>query len=203
MIKLKKISALLIVLAFAAGCANNNEAEPRRYQEPRFTDQAPIDLKVNRVEVVSEFTPTFTRPNVEHLFPISIEKTARLWAKDRLKADDYDSDKIAEFIIKDASVTEEIEKSEKVFYKDRIKYRATLYVVIKVTDPKNLSSAETSIEAWRELAIPADTDIEEKERYWNGMVYKLFDEFNKRMEQNIYQYLNMYVANNSVIQEYN
>ena len=172
MIKLKKISALLIVLAFAAGCANNNEAEPRRYQEPRFTDQAPIDLKVNRVEVVSEFTPTFTRPNVEHLFPISIEKTARLWAKDRLKADDYASDKIAEFII-------------------------------KVTDPKNLSSAETSIEAWRELAIPADTDIEEKERYWNGMVYKLFDEFNKRMEQNIYQYLNMYVANNSVIQEYN
>jgi len=162
----KEISALLIVLAFVAGCANNNEAEPRRYQEPRFTDQAPIDLKVNRVEVVSEFTPTFTRPNVEHLFPISIEKTARLWAKDRLKTDDYASDKIAEFIIKDASVTEEIEKSEKVFYKDRIKYRATLYVVIKVTDPKNLSSAETSIEAWRELAIPADTDIEEKERYW-------------------------------------
>lgn len=74
MIKLRKFSALLIVLAFAAGCANNNEAEPRRYQEPRFTDQAPIDLKVNRVEVVSEFTPTFTRPNVEHLFPISIEK---------------------------------------------------------------------------------------------------------------------------------
>ena len=55
MIKLRKFSALLIVLAFAAGCANNNEAEPRRYQEPRFTDQAPIDLKVNRVEVVSEF----------------------------------------------------------------------------------------------------------------------------------------------------
>lgn len=78
MIKLKKISALLIVLAFAAGCANNNEAEPRRYQEPRFTDQAPIDLKVNRVEVVSEFTPTFTRPNVEHLFPIQLKNRPSL-----------------------------------------------------------------------------------------------------------------------------
>ncbi len=203
MIKFRKISAFLVALILMAGCANTYEAEPRRYQEPRFTEETPIDLKVNRVEVISEFTPTFTRPNVEHLFPISIEKTARLWAKDRLKATDFSSDKIAEFIIKDASVTEEIEKSEKVFYKDRIKYRATLYVVIKVTDPKSLSSAETSIEAWRELAIPADTDIEEKERYWNGMVYKLFDEFNKRMEQNIYQYLNMYVENNNVIQEYN
>ncbi len=203
MIKFRKISAFLVALILMAGCANNYEAEPRRYQEPRFTEETPIDLKVNHVEVISEFTPTFTRPNVEHLFPISIEKTARLWAKDRLKATDFSSDKIAEFIIKDASVTEEIEKSEKVFYKDRIKYRATLYVVIKVTDPKSLSSAETSIEAWRELAIPADTDIEEKERYWNGMVYKLFDEFNKRMEQNIYQYLNMYVENSNVIQEYN
>ena len=203
MIKFRKISAFLVALILMAGCANTYEAEPKRYQEPRFTEEGPIDLKVNRVEVISEFTPTFTRPNVEHLFPISIEKTARLWAKDRLKATDFSSDKIAEFIIKDASVTEEIEKSEKVFYKDRIKYRATLYVVVKVTDPKSLSSAETSIEAWRELAIPADTDIEEKERYWNGMVYKLFDEFNKRMEQNIYQYLNMYVENNNVIQEYN
>ena len=203
MTKFRKISAFLVALILMAGCTNTYEAEPRRYQEPRFTEDAPIDLKVNRIEVISEFTPTFTRPNVEHLFPISIEKTARLWAKDRLKATDYSSDKIAEFIIKDASVTEEIEKSEKVFYKDRIKYRATLYVVVKVTDPKNLSSAETSIEAWRELAIPADTGIEEKEKYWNGMVHKLFDEFNKRMEQNIYQYLNMYVENNNVIQEYN
>lgn len=203
MIKLRKISALFVVLALTASCAGNNEAEPRRYSEPRFTEQAPIDLKVNRIEIVSEFTPSFTRPNVEHLFPISIEKTARLWARDRLKADDYASDKIAEFIIKDASVTEEIEKSEKVFYKDRIKYRATLSVVIKITDPKNLSSAETSIEAWRELAIPADTDIEEKEKYWNGMVQKLFDEFNRRMEQNIHQYLNMYVMNSSLVQEYN
>ena len=34
------------------------------------------------------------------------------------------------------------------------------------------------------------------------MVYKLFDEFNMRMEQNIHQYLNMYVKNNNDITEY-
>ena len=53
-----------------------------------------------------------------------------------------------------------------------------------------------------ELIIPADTDISEKEKYWNGMVTKLFEEFNIRMERNIHQYLNMYVENSSHIQEY-
>ena len=202
---LKRILPLVLVVSLVSSCAlfKSTEEEPDNYRMPRFTNLEPIDLKVKQIDINSEFTPSFTRPNVEHLFPISIEKTAKVWARDRLKAVDFSSDKIATVVIKDASVTEEIEKAQEMFTKDRIKYRATLYVVVKVTDPKSLSSAETSIEAWRELAIPADTDIEEKERYWNGMVYKLFDEFNKRMEQNIYQYLNMYVENNNVIQEYN
>ena len=142
------------------------------------------------MEVVSEFTPSFTRPNVEHLFPVSIEKTAKLWATDRLKAVDFSSDKQATFIIKDASVTEEVVKSDKLFEKDSLKYRAKLSVVLKVND------------AWRELTIPVDTSIEDKERYWNSMVEKLFEEFNARMQININKYLNMYIADSQYIQDY-
>ena len=75
-------------------------------------------------------------------------------------------------------------------------------VVLKVSSDNGQSSAQTSIEAWRELTMPIDTSIEEKEKYWNEMVQKLFEEFNVRMEQNINQYLNMYVANNKVVYEY-
>ena len=139
---------------------------------------------------------------MEHLFPVSIEKAAKLWAEDRLKADGFSSNRIAEFIIKDASVTEEVEKSEELLQKDRLKYRANLSVVLKITDKSNLAAAETSIDAWRELRIPVDTKIADKEKYWNDMVYKLFDEFNRRMEQNINEYLNMYVKNNYSIKEY-
>ena len=201
---IKKFFPAVLLLAFLGACSSlhGNNGEIKRYDEPRFADFAPIGLKVSRVDVISEFTPTFTRPNVEHLFPVSIEKTARLWAKDRLSADDFSSDAVAEFIIKDASVTEETEKSEKLFYKDRIVYRANLSVILRITDHKNQSKAQTEIDAWRELIIPADTDIAEKEKYWTGMVNKLFDEFNAKMESNIYQYLNLYVVNNSVIQNY-
>ena len=178
------------------------EAVPQKYNEPRFNADGIVNLKVNKVEVVSEFTPSFTRPNVEHLFPVSIEKTAKLWATDRLKAVDFSSDKQATFIIKDASVTEEVVKSDKLFEKDSLKYRAKLSVVLKVNDPYNFSSAETSLEAWRELTIPVDTSIEDKERYWNSMVEKLFEEFNARMQININKYLNMYVADSEYIQDY-
>lgn len=204
---MKKTSHLitaLILTVLVAGCAwfPKEDDDLQRYSEPRYNQEQPIQLKVNKIEIISEFTPTFTRPNVEHLFPVSIEKTAKIWARDRLKAADFSSNKIAEVIIKDASVTEEMEKSTQLFNKDRVKYRATLNIVIKISDPQNLSRAETEVQAWRELIIPADTDIAEKEKYWNGMVTKLFDEFNAKMTSNIHQYLNMYVISNELVPTY-
>jgi len=187
---------------FACRSTSDVDAVPLRYCEPRFQNMAPIELNVEKIDIISEFVPSFTRPNVEHLFPVSIEKAAKLWAEDRLKADGFSSNRIAEYIIKDASVTEEVEKSEELLQKDRLKYRANLSVVLKITDKANLAAAETTINAWRELRIPVDTSIAEKERYWYDMVQKLFNDFNARMEQNIHEYLNMYVKNNYSIKEY-
>ena len=201
---LKKILPALVIISLISGCSVFKPIDPEaeKYREPRFSSNDPIELKVKQIDITSEFTPTFTRPNVEHLFPISIERTAKIWAKDRLKAVDYSSDRVAEVIIKDASVTEEIEKSQEVFQKDRIKYRATLDVVVRVYDTQSMAKAETQVVAWRELYIPANTDIAEKEKYWNGMVIKLFDEFNRKMDKNSRQYLNMYILNNNYIQTY-
>ena len=201
---LKRILPLMLIVSLVSSCAlfKTTEEEPDNYRMPRFSNFAPIDLKVKQIDITSEFTPSFTRPNVEHLFPISIEKTAKVWARDRLKAVDFGSDNIAEVIIKDASVTEEIEKAQEMFTKDRIKYRANLDVVIRITDTKSLSKAETEVIAWRELIIPADTDIAEKEQYWNSMVTKLFNEFNAKMDQNIHRYLNAYIENNDYIESF-
>lgn len=199
---LNKIFAAAAV-AFLSACAGNQDvAETRRYVEPRFDDELKIELAVNKIDIVSEFTPSFTRPNVEHLFPVSIEKAARIWANDRLVAADFDSNRVAEFIIKDASVTEVEEKASQLFYKDNLKYRATLAVVLKISSANGQSQAQTSIEAWRELTMPIDTSIEDKEKYWNEMVYKLLEEFNTQMEENIHQYLNMYIKDSHLIKEY-
>ena len=127
--------ALALVSGLAA-CASTDEAVPQKYNEPRFNADGIVNLKVNKVEVVSEFTPSFTRPNVEHLFPVSIEKTAKLWATDRLKAVDFSSDKQATFIIKDASVTEEVVKSDKLFeeFNARMQMNINKYLNMYIAD---------------------------------------------------------------------
>ncbi|MBR2299877.1 MAG: hypothetical protein IJ870_04815 [Alphaproteobacteria bacterium] len=201
MLKFSRILTVITILILSACASNKEVAEPRRYKEPRFNEQAPIELLVSKVNITSEFSPSFTRPYVEHLFPISLERAARIWATDRLEAADFSANRTADFIIKDASVTEREEKAQDLFHKDSLKYRATLSVVLRVTDA-NGSTAQTSIEAWRELGIPADTQIDQKEKYWNEMLQKLMADFNAKMQENIEQYLNMYVKNSTAIFEY-
>lgn len=206
MTKYIKIFSMLTLSFIISGCSSlfpYTEDELPRYTEPRYNTEEPIQLKVSQIKVISEFTPTFTRPHVEHLFPVSIEKTAKLWAQDRLKAADFSNQKIAEIIIKDASVTESLEEGgNQLFNTDRVRYKASLVITVRITDPENMSQASTNVDAWRELTIPASTDIAEKEQYWSGMVSKLFDEFNTKMTANVYEYLNMYVINKPIVPTY-
>lgn len=197
MISAKKLLSLVGITLTLSACSTlfGTSEDVSGYKEPRFQNVPPIELNVNKIDIISEFTPSFTRPNVEHLFPVSIEKTAKLWGQDRLKATDFSSPRIAEVIIKDASVTEEIEEATQIFEQDKVKYSARLVVSVKISDPESMSHASTDVEAWRSLTIPANTDIVKKEEYWNSMVEKLFNDFNERMTTEIHQNLNAFVKN--------
>lgn len=186
---------------FLSACATQREvAETPKFREPRFKDKAPIELEVGNIEVISEFVPSFERPNVEHLFPVSIEKSARIWASDRLEATGSPTDRTLKFIVKDAGVVEEEMRAEQLFYKDNLRYKAMLSVVVQITSPDG--QAQTNLDTWREITIPIDTSVEDKERAWNDMTDNLMKEFDKRMEQNIRRYLNMYIKNENLILEY-
>ena len=192
--------ALMTLGLNACASRNNNEAVPERYSELHFDNKAPIKLNVKTIEVKSEFTPSFTRPNVEHLFPVSIEKTAKTWARERLEAVDFASNRTAEFVIQDASVTVREEKAAQLFQKDSLRYHATLKVMMKVVE--NKASANTTVEAYRELTMPIDTAIEDKEAHWNEMLNNLFQAFDEHMDSNIHKYLNMYIKDDRSITQY-
>lgn len=194
-----KTFCVFLTAAALSACSsmNNNQAAPERFSDLHFDNKAPIALNVKQINVKSEFTPSFTRPNVEHMFPISIEKTAKTWANERLEAADLSSNRIAEFIIQDASVTETELKAQQFLQKDSLSYHANLKVTLKVIDTK--ATAQTTVEAYRELTMPIDTNIEDKEQHWNDMVIKLFQSFDEHMQLNIEKYLNMYVKNNNSV----
>lgn len=193
-------TAVAALLLTACSSMNNNTAVPERYSDLHFDNKAPIALMVKEVDIKSEFTPSFTRPNVEHMLPISIEKTAKTWAKERLEAADFKSNRVAEFVIQDASVTETEEKAEQLLSKDKLKYHATLKVLLRIVDKQSLAAA--NVEAWRDLTLSSDVNIEDKEQYWNEMVINLFQAFDSSMEKNIHQSLNMYVKGDTSIATY-
>ena len=202
MTDLIKTFCVFLTAATLSACSsmNNNQAAPEKFSDLHFDNKAPISLMVKQINVKSEFTPSFTRPNVEHMFPISIEKTAKTWANERLEAADLSSNRTAEFIIHDASVIENELKAQQFLQKDSLKYHANLKVTLKVIDTK--STAQTTVEAYRELTMPIDTNIEDKEQHWNEMVIKLFQSFDEHMQINIEKYLNMYVKNDNSITVY-
>lgn len=134
------------------------------------------------------------------MLPVSIERTAKTWAKERLEAAEPNSNRTAEFIIKDASVTESEIKAEQLLQKDGLRYHANLNVVLRVID--NKSSAQTSVEAYRDLTMPIDTGIEDKEKYWNEMVINLFKAFDEHMDLNAHRYLNMYIKDDNTITQF-
>lgn len=199
MINLVKKLCIVSISALLCACSSmsNNRAAPERFSDLHFDNKAPIMLSVKQINIKSEFTPSFTRPNVEHLFPISIEKTAKTWANERLEAADLSSNRVAEFIIHDASVTEQEVKAQQFLQKDSLNYHANLKITLKVID--NKSSAQTTVEAYRELTMPIDTNIEDKEQHWNDMVINLFQSFDEHMQINIEKYLNMYIKNNNSV----
>ena len=49
----KKLFGALAVILLVSACSTTETPEVQRFNTPRFTDKAPIELKVNKIETVS------------------------------------------------------------------------------------------------------------------------------------------------------
>lgn len=173
-----------------------------QYKPIKFSNKENIIFNANRIEVISKFSPSYIRPNVEHLSPISIEKTAKNWAKDRLLANNFTAGEYVKFIINDASITEEFNKSSSIFRKNTISYLAKINVTIQVMNKNNSVLAETTTDAWRRATITDGSPITDKENLWYELIENLFSQYDTKQVQTIGQYLNLYLQKSKLIKEY-
>ena len=69
----KKILCAALFISLTAGCSTlfgtHEGDEPARYNELRYDNQTPIKLKVNKVEVISESSPSFPSPECRAFVP--------------------------------------------------------------------------------------------------------------------------------------
>ena len=62
--KILSLIGLTFALSACGTLFGTADEDLPRYSEPRFQNEKPIELKVNKIDIISEFTPSFTRPNV-------------------------------------------------------------------------------------------------------------------------------------------
>ncbi len=66
MTNIKRIFITVLFTAALAGCAGlKSGKEIKSYNEPRYDADPKIELDVKKVEIISEFTPSFYRPGAD------------------------------------------------------------------------------------------------------------------------------------------
>ncbi|MGB8275491.1 MAG: hypothetical protein WCF16_09525 [Alphaproteobacteria bacterium] len=178
--------AALILLLVAGSCA---QPPPRqKFADLTWSHVTPFKLNVARIEVVSEFKPTFKPPHVEHLFPIPPEKAVRQWIEDRLLAAGPSG--VAKVIIKDASVTEaelpKVEDLKGYFTTEQgQRYDIVVDVVIEVYGDRGFKQAFATARSERSQTVPEDITLNDRERTWYDLTESAMRDFNAEMEKNI------------------
>lgn len=178
--------AALILLLVAGSCA---QPPPRqKFADLTWSHVTPFKLNVARIEVVSEFKPTFKPPHVEHLFPVPPEKAVRQWIEDRLLAAGPSG--VAKVVIKDASATEtELAKSEdlKGYFttEQGQQYKIVVDVVIEVYGDRGFKQAFATARSERSQTVPEDITLNDRERTWYDLIESTMRDFNAEMEKNI------------------
>lgn len=187
---LRGLGAALIAATVAA-CTATPPAPV--YPDIRFTNENPLPIRALRVDIASDYKPTFAPPNVEHLMPVSPERMARQWALDRLQPL-RSGTAVARFTILDAAVTE-----TKLSTKDGIKgaftdqpserYEAVLRVRISLDDPSRAYHGEVETAVRHSLTVQEGASLNDREKAWYELTQKLAANFDTAMTSNLRAYL--------------
>jgi hypothetical protein len=195
----RRARPILLAAAFAAllgACAET--PPPDVFPELTYGHLAPIRLAVERVEIASTFEPSFTDPDVEHLFPTPPQRAAERWALDRLTAAGGDGRR-AIFIVRVARVAETALSGTGglagLFTTDQeARYDATLEVELEIRDVAGQRLAFATARVLRTLSVPEGITLDERESIWLGLTEALVRDMGTELEKTIAKYLGAYLA---------
>jgi hypothetical protein len=130
----------------AAFLALGSCATPELGMRPELTFEhlEPVRFNAATLELVDDYRPPLSPPNVEHIFPISPAAAVRMWAQQRLSAEGQNG--VLRVIIHKASViAEPIEVRTGVigllFYDQNVRYNAEVDVTVEYIDPGTLQTS--------------------------------------------------------------
>jgi len=189
--------SLLVVLTLGGALGACETAPPAKpVTDVSFTHLPPIALNVARIEVVSEYRPTYAKPNVEHLFPVTPASALERWANERLRP--LGNAGVARFVIMDASVTETALERKKglvglVTIEQAERYDGAVRARIEVVDAKGTSGGGASAYATRYQTVAEGASPNDRRKVWLDLVTGMMGDFNTEMERNVREVLGNFV----------
>lgn len=189
-----KFGVLGIALVALVAC--QAPALPPPLPELTYRHLDPINLDVGRIEIVEQYVPPLTAPNVDHKFPTPPSQAMRQWAKDRLNA--VGEIRTARLVIKDASAIETKLETRGglrgAITKDQSeRYDVTLDVVLEVRSERGAAVAFANAVVTRSKTVVEDISLSDRERVFHEMTEEVMNEVNAELEKNIRQFLVQYI----------
>jgi hypothetical protein len=175
------VAALVALVACADGEAPPSTVPPRSFD---YSHLVPLKLDVARVEIVEQFVPPRTAPNVDHRAPIEPRVALAQMARDRVQA--WGSTGSATVTITDASLIEErlargggvaslfaAQPSER--------YTLNLGIVLEVRnagarDGGTGTSGRAEARISRTRTVNDDVTLAQRERVWDEMLRAAMDD---------------------------
>jgi hypothetical protein len=174
----------LALVAVLAGC--DTPATRPSYPDIRFTELPKLRLDVAGIDVQVEFHPTFQPPDVEHLFPVTPQRAAENWARDRLEA--TGTTRRARVRIIDASVKEsELPRTQGLtgtFTRDQAqRYDAVIEMTIDILGDRGFAERTVSAKTTRTQSVAEGITPNERDQVWYNMTKQLLNDENQELER--------------------
>lgn len=190
-------AARRFILAFIVLLAASCQTEPPRrltFPEITFANREPIRLDVASVEIVNEYVPPLSAPNVEHTFPVSIAATAERWGRERILPAGPQG--VARITIRDASAREAgLRRTTGVrgmFTTDQSeRYDARVEMVVEVRGAAGNRSGFASATAQRSRTVAENLTVNEREQLQFDLVEALMKDLDSELERNIRQHMSL------------
>lgn len=180
------LAVAALSLTLLAGCASP-PPPPQRFPEITFAG-APIRLAVGAIEVVEAYTPPLTAPHIEHLMPISPERMAARWPKDRLAT--AGGPLRARYTVKQAGVTEtQLPRTEGIrgaFTTDQAqRYDGVLEIALDIIDERGFAVGTVSAHVERRQSVAENITLAQRDEIWYGFVQGMAKDLDAELDKNI------------------
>lgn len=177
---MKKLTALLVLL-FAITANAQSVPELRA---PDYAKYGVTRLRVNEIQIVNQYTPPFSAPNVEHEFYLPPYAAIRDWAQKRYQA--VGNMGVAKVEIIDASVIKKdlpVKDDFVSFFTDQVdaEYRMHVKVRIEIISPNYNNLPYSEVELNQTIQTKQGITIAKRDAELHAMVINMLDELDRVM----------------------